>query len=280
MYFSMPIKLSILFKTQKDTNKNFYTCLDYNPCSGINSFYYNGQCINDNGCKTNKFNFAENKTCVTECSSTNKFKIYDTTDTITICEDHCESQYFIDSENNCLNDCPEKENFINYLNGNKYCKTQCYNNKDYYYVKRLSNQYNIYNCTEFCQNNENGFLFKIVDLKEWIKTCPNTLFLSKNERICYYNYTSSPNFKFTLTATKECTSSWNANFKYYYEYDKVCLSKYKNNDFAYESSDNDYLYKCINNCGLLPKTDNYYIYANSSTTIQNKFCVKKFPPDK
>ena len=107
------------------------------------------------------------------------------------------------------------------------------------------------------QDNENGFLFKIVDLKEWIKTCPNTLFLSKNERICYYNCTSSPNFKFTLTATKECTSSWNANLKYYYEYDKVCLSKYKNNDLAYASSDNDYLYKCINNCGLLQKTDNY-----------------------
>jgi hypothetical protein len=119
-----PSNYPFYLTSKKDTNKNFYTCLDYNPCSGNNNFYYNGQCINGDGCKTNKFNFAENKTCVTECSSTNKFKIYDTTDTITICEDHCESQYFIDSENNCLNDCPEKENFINYLNGNKYCKTQ------------------------------------------------------------------------------------------------------------------------------------------------------------
>jgi len=280
-----PSTYSFYLKNKKDTNKNFYTCLDYNPCSGINDFYYNGECITGARCKTNKFNFVENKACVSECSSANKFKTYDNTATITICKDYCKSEYFIDSENNCVIDCPEKENFINYKDGNKYCKAQCDNNTDYYISKSISaasgrNAYNIYNCTEFCKNNENDKYLKIEGSKECISSCPNTLYLSENERICYYNCTSSPNFKFTLTTTKKCNSSCDTNLKYYYENEKVCLSKCNNNDFAYASSDNDYLYKCINNCGLLPKEDNYFIYTSSSTNVQNNFCVKKCPSDK
>ena len=233
-----PSSYPFYLKNKKDTNKNFYICLDYNPCSGINNFYFNGECLDGAGCKNYKFNFAENKACVAECSSTNNFKTYNTTYTITICNDHCESQYFIDSENNCVNDCPEKENFINYSNGNKYCKAQCDNNKDYYLYKNINavsgrNAYKIYNCTEFCQNNENGYHLKVVNSKECIQTCPSTLFLSKNERICYYNCTSSPNFNFTLTATRECTSSCNTDLKFYYEKEKICLAKCNNNDFAY-----------------------------------------------
>ena len=257
--------------SKKDTNKNFYYCSEFNPCSGNNNFYLNGNCVNGAGCKSNKYNFAENKTCVVECSNANPYKTYDSTATITICKNYCENQYYIDSEKNCVADCPKKENFINYDNGNKLCLAQCNDGENYYLAKQMTD-YKIYNCTKFCQNNENGFHLRLTNSKECIKQCPASLYLSKNEKICYYNCTSSTNYKFTLS--RECTSSCNTNYKYYYEEEKICLAKCKNNDFAVSSTVYDYLYQCTKNCPA-----NYYIYTNSSTG-QNKFCLKQCPSDK
>ena len=266
------------------SSKKYYICSKNNPCSGDNSYYFDGACRDKTRCNDKQLNFVENKICVSECSDANKYKTKD--GTITICKDHCESNYFIDSENNCVDDCPEKENFINYENGNKYCRAQCNNNTDYYYVKRVDSKYNIYNCTEFCQNNENGYHLKIVGSKECIQECPSTLYLSKNERICYYNCTSSTNFEFTLpiSATKkECSSSCDATYNYYYEKEKVCLKKCANDDYAYSIysilEDNYKIYECIDNCISKP---GYYIYVleSSSTTIQKNFCVKECPSAK
>ena len=254
--------------------KSYYTCLEYNPCSGNDNYYYNGKCLTGAGCKNNKFLFVENKACVTECSSTNQFKTV--TGQITLCQNYCGSQYFIDSEKNCLEECPKNENFVNYINGDKICKTQCGNNK-YYYILTKKTDYNIYNCTEFCQNDVSGYYLTVIDSKECVKTCTSPLIISKNERKCYYYCLSSPDYKFTLTApTRECSSSCNTNYKYYYENEKICLAKCSNNDFAYASTENDYIYECIKNCGLL--SGNYYTYTNSSTG-QNKFCVKQCPSD-
>ena len=230
--------------------------------------------MNGDGCKDKKFLFVENKSCVTECSSTNKFKTK--SGQITICQNHCESEYFIDSENNCLEECPKIENFVNYKNGDKICKAQCDNNI-YYYVLKQKTGYNIYNCTEFCQNDLSGYYLSVIDSKECVKNCASHLIISKNERKCYYKCLSSSNYQFTLTSpTRECASSCNTNYKYYYENEKICLSKCTNNDFAYACTDNDYIYKCIKNCGLL--SGNYYTYTNSSSG-QNKFCVKQCPSD-
>ena len=254
--------------------KSYYTCLEYNPCSGNDNYYYNGKCLTGAGCKNNKFLFVENKACVTECSSSNQFKTV--TGQITLCQNYCGSQYFIDSEKNCLGECPKNENFVNYINGDKICKTQCDNNK-YYYILTKKTDYNIYNCTEFCQNDVSGYYLTVIDSKECVKTCTSPLIISKNERKCYYYCLSSPNYKFTLTApARECSSTCNTNYKYYYENEKICLAKCSNNDFAYVSTDNDYIYECIKNCGLL--SGNYYTYTNSSTG-QNKFCVKQCPSD-
>ena len=268
-----PLTHPFYLESSKGT-KSYYTCLDYNPCSGINNYYYIGNCLNGDGCKDKKFLFVENKSCVTECSSTNKFKTK--SGQITICQNHCESEYFIDSENNCLEECPKIENFVNYKNGDKICKAQCDNNI-YYYVLKQKTGYNIYNCTEFCQNDLSGYYLSVIDSKECVKNCASHLIISKNERKCYYKCLSSSNYQFTLTSpTRECASSCNTNYKYYYENEKICLSKCTNNDFAYACTDNDYIYKCIKNCGLL--SGNYYTYTNSSSG-QNKFCVKQCPSD-
>ena len=252
------------------------SCLEYNPCSDENKYYFEGECLTGGECKSSKKKlFVENKICVDECSEENKFKTKN--GDIKICKNHCESQYFIDSENNCVDDCPEKENYINYINGDKICKAQCDNNQ-YYYASKEINGYTIYNCTQFCQNDINGYYLTVVNSKKCIKQCPESLYLSKNERKFYYNCIFSPDYKFTLSG--ECLSSCDKTNQFYYENEKICLNQCKNDDFAYASSDNNYIYICINNCGLLPTTDNYYIYTNSSTNAQNKFCVKQCPSDK
>jgi len=259
--------------TSKVSAKNYIPCLNYNPCSGVDSYYFNGGCINGASCVSKKLSFVENKTCVSECSPANQYKTK--SDSITLCKDHCESQYYIDSEKNCVSNCPSTENFVNYISGDKICKAQCDDNK-YYYPLIPSASPTIYNCSEFCQNEETGYYLKEVGLKECKNKCTSPLILSRNERICYYNCTHSPYFKFLLGG--ECSSTCNTSFRYYYEDEKICLNQCKNGDFAYPSTENDYLYKCIKNCSLLE--GDYYTYTNSSIGSQNKFCVKKCPSDK
>jgi len=215
--------------------------------------------------------YVENKACVSECSPTNQYKTK--SGDITLCKDYCESQYYIDSVKNCVTNCPAKENFVNYINGNKICKAQ-YDDNKYYYPLTVSASYTIYNCSEFCQNEETGYYLKEVGLKECNKKCTSPLILSRDERICYYNCTYSPYFKFLLGG--ECSSTCNTSYRYYYENEKKCLATC-NEDFAYPNTENDYLYKCIKNCSLLG--GDYYTYTNTSGG-QKKFCVKKCPSDK
>ena len=160
--------------TSKVATKNYIPCLNYNPCSGVDNYYFNGGCINEVDCKNNKLLFVENKACVPECSPANQYKTKSAS--ITLCKDHCESQYYIDSEKNCVSNCPSTENFVNYISGDKICKAQCDDNK-YYYPLIPSASPIIYNCSEFCQNEDTGFYLKEVGLKECKNKCTSPLIL-------------------------------------------------------------------------------------------------------
>ena len=182
--------------------KSYYTCLESNPCSGNNNYYYEGKCRTGAECKSDFDKlYVENNICVDKCSNSNIYK--KSINSIYRCQSYCDSSDFIDTEKYCLAKCPQKENFIN---NDKYCLPQCSNSEHYYYPVQTS--YPIYKCTEFCPKDD--YTLVVHNSKECVRNCQNTpkqMYLSENEKKCYYSCLDSTDFKYTIKEQKKCFSS-------------------------------------------------------------------------
>lgn len=253
-------------------DKSYYTCLEANPCLGSNSYYFEGKCRTGTECKTDCDKlYVENKICVEECSNDNKYKKFE--DPIFKCQSFCDSNDFIDSENKCIDKCPEKEN---YINDDKYCFAQCNNNEYYYYP--VQENYPIYKCSEFCPQED--YTLEVYNSKKCVRNCPNSpkqMYLSENEKKCYFSCLDSTDYKYTLKEENKCLSSCNKDNPYYYDQEKICLKKCNSGDYAYAISDNYYIFKCIDSCNILT---GYYTYTKSASTDQSMFCYRQCPSDK
>ena len=251
-------------------------CKKYNFCvqnTNQKKYYFNGTCYDLNGCKTLKKFFVEDYKCVDEC----KINIYKKKTSVTDvfeCTYKCGENEFIDSRNYCVDECPERENFIG---KDKKCKAQCDESEGFYHYyefkKSRDNKYSIYKCIEKCSNST--YYLEGFETKQCFKECPRHLpLLSINENKCYNNCLSSP--QYTFTQGSDCKASCDINHRYYYDRNQTCLSRCNPGDFAEGISINNYIYKCVKNCNFAA---GYYSYTNSSTT-QNKFCFKECPKDK
>jgi len=221
-----------------------------NPCQNINDkYYFEGRCLTGGDCANKNKLYVENKVCVDECSSTNKYKKW--TNNIYKCGTETICDNFIDSGFFCIDVCPEGKNFIG---KNNYCKSQCDSTDgEYYYLTNSATSYPIYKCISSCSS-ITTHTFEGDNTKECFTSCSGNLPYTYNYggvKRCYANCLSAP-FQFTLG--NDCKNDCNTANKFYYEKEKKCLSECKPEDFANEITTNRY--ECIRDC----------------TTVNKKFC--------
>ena len=242
---------------------------DNNPCAS-DKYYFEGQCLDSTGCYNKHQIYLDkaDKICSDKCKSGKNFKKKD--GNIYYCQSNCDGM-FIDSGDYCVNECPQGKNFIG--SGN-YCKSKCDNtnaNEKYYYTYATKTGYNIYKCTQLC--NQNSYIYYGYNTSECFKSCPASLkYTSENETKCYSNCLQSPTYKFTIG--QGCYDKCNSANKFYYEIEKICLTGCPNGDYAY--STNNQTFQCVRDCTLT----SYKFFYKSDTKQTFNICVKECWGDK
>ena len=242
-----------------------------------NSFYVVGntkKCINN--CKSiNRYNFEDNRECITNCSLVEKnirnYYYYDDSNTCyKLCKNNNKNDFKFSkkvdnkSPQKCLSSCPE-----NY----KY-----YNEKDYLCLQSCSFYKNSTSniCVDQCASTE-YILSNNTCIKE---ECPSEEpFSVEIDKKCVKNCTKyDSKYEYFHYKTRKCLEQCppDAPYKYgkqcinqcpegFYAESNECKLKCEDTSYYIKDEDNENAYKCVQNCDL----SNYYV---SSSTGE---CVKK-----
>ena len=261
----------------------FITCYRENPCSGINNYYFDGNCLTGQQCKDKNRLYIVGKECVDQCTKKKILK-----DNIYECSNNCDSEYkYIDSGDYCVNKCPESRNYISVSN---YCKSQCGSSENYY--EESNSGYKIYKCINVeCKNNNKNTNYKFsgYNTHECFKECPSNLQYLAPGNKCYDNCLFDSTNSFTWESDKKCSSTcYNPNL-YYYDKEKICKSECNDEDYAFKESDTKY--QCIKDCSLKNKKSYIKKINNkinmcvdncdgSKPYFNDGFCIDKCPDTK
>ena len=262
----------------------FITCYRENPCSGINSYYFDGNCLTDQQCKNKNRLYIVGKECVDQCTQKKIPK-----DNIYNCTENCDTDYkYIDSGDYCVNKCPESRNYISV--DNKYCKSQCESSENYYEESNYG--YKIYKCINVeCKNNNKNadYKFSGYNTHECFKECPSNLQYLAPGNKCYDNCLFDSTNSFTWESDKNCSNTcYNPNL-YYYDKEKICKSECNDEDYAFKESNTKY--QCIKDCSLKNKKSYIKKINNkinmcvdncdgSKPYFNDGFCIDKCPDTK
>ena len=265
------------------TEGSYKVCYPDNPCSGVDSYYFDGNCLSGQQCKNKNRLYIVGKECVDTCTQkkTPKYNIYE-------CSTNCGLGYnYIDSGDYCVQKCPQGRNYIS--SDGQYCKSQCESSENYY--EESNSGYKIYKCINAeCQNNNANRNYKLsgYNTHECFKECPSNLkYLSGNK--CYDNCLFDSANSFTWESDNKCSNTCKNPNYYYYDKEKICKSACNNEDYAFKESNTQY--QCIKDCSIknkksfLKKINNQINMCvdscdESKPYINDGFCIDKCPDTK
>ena len=228
--------------TEIDITTGHLICTDIFPCEN-GKYFLDGSCLTQAQCiEKGKNAFDPKKICINNCDDyLLKKKI---TDDFYKCLNNCDK--YIVNNNECVEDCPNINNFI--VNG-KYCKDKCQETSDqnYYLYKDLL-AYQIYICVSSCNGPDYKLRVSDDSNKQCFKSCPSEYpYLSTNDNICYFTCVENTERPYSLTTIenditkKICSDSCNG--KYFYTTDKICRDNCNNGDYALKNT-----LECIDKC--------------------------------
>ena len=272
------------------TENGYKVCYPDNPCSGDNSYYFDGNCLTGEECKEKNRLYIVGQECVDECSKRKipKNNIYE-------CSDNCNTEIYkyIDSGDYCVEECPKGKNYIGTDN---YCKSQCESSENYRFFKNYGEpSYPIYLCISgSCEDEGDTYKYSGYNTNQCFEECnvDNLKYLSEEENKCYSNCLFSEKTPYTLDSShcfKYCEN------KFYYDKEKKCENNCKPEDYAFKEIIKDTTiiqYECIKDCSIKGlksnKKDDYNTMFNmcvetcegNKPYVEENFCKERCPDSK
>lgn len=239
-------------KAHPDSSNGHFICSDSFNCAA-NTYYLEGECVNENTCISQGKVYIENNICVPNCKEGFKYKKIDGHN-IYECKGSCDGSDYIFDNNECVTKCPYGKN---YIGKNNNCKVVCEEEDGlYYHFISDETSYKIYKCVSQCSGE---YYLSSRENKECFKQCSDSTsykFLSSSENMCYDNCLFSSLNKFTLN--QNCLFECNdQTYKYYFDSDKICKDNCNPGHYAIQN-----INKCVPDCSSL--TGNvYYSYIST-----------------
>jgi len=251
--------------TLSTDDKVIYQCT--NDCSESSNYKlkYGNRCVNE--CPEGTFK--ENNECKIKCQVDNSYFIRKPLSDGKLyyeCTTTCDN--YIDSSNECIENCPREENFMYEDNGKNFCKNHCDNFYEKFDIKEDKfGHYIIYKCKTRCD----GEKINVIDgTKECVKDCPEAkpyLLGTTCVSICLKDQIKP--FSAMINGNKICSEKCSiegTTYKYYGD-DKICIEScniFENKKYHNEKA-NDYA--CISHCDL--KSENKFTYIDDHNNDNN-----------
>ena len=264
---------------------NVYECL--NSCD-MDYYLYGNKCLDK--CPDEMFYSNENpKQCKLKCvNPDDKYEVStDDNGKKYTCKSICSGDKpYINSNNECVADCPIEEKFIG--NDNK-CKNYCEESDGlfYYKFKTIENNgiyYDVYKCIRKCDEDEgpDKYKYNIDGTKECIKECPEEKpYLLDNT--CYSICLNNPIYPFSVTKiegstkTHTCGQKCSGDIKYFGE-DKICIESCSIFEYNKYHNEKENDFSCVSHCDL--KSEYRFSYSKTENEVEKFYCLNKCKDDK